>query len=245
MTSFGASINILMQSNSNEVIREFFDGALRTRIFTDPDYAYSFEARFRLDHALSPKLFSQQPPMHFHPYQDEFIRVVTGSLVVDVNGKRHVLTPDDEELCVRAWSNHRLYPLYPVDPPTNSTNGSTLETKVRVRGQQSHRSFQEDILFLENLTGYQEDIVMNKKPLSLLQVVCMFDAGGSYLSPPQWLPLGQHISRFMSVLVGRWLGGLLGYQPYYFKWSSDWGLACEKMKTSVFQRRFADRGKSV
>ncbi|KAI0160771.1 hypothetical protein GGR57DRAFT_456282 [Xylariaceae sp. FL1272] len=234
-----------MQPDSPEMIREFYDGALQTQIFSEPNYAYAFEARFQLDHALSPKLFSQQPPLHFHPYQDEFIRVILGTLVVDVNGKRLVLTPDDGELCVKAWSNHRLYPLYPVEHTANSADASPKETKVYIKGQQSNRAFQEDLLFLENWAGYLDDVVMNNKQISFLQVLCMFDAGGSYLSPPHWLPLGQQISRAFGILFGRWLGGLMGYQPYYLKWSSDWELACEKMKSSVFQRRFADRGKTV
>ena len=45
----------------------------------------------------------------------------------------------------------------------------------------------------------------------------------------------------MGVVIGRWLGGLLGYQPFYRKWTTDWDLACSKMETSIFQRRFADR----
>jgi hypothetical protein len=71
----------------------------------------------------------------------------------------------------------------------------------------------------------------------------MFDAGGSYLSPPPWLPFGQFFSRTTGVVVGRYLGGMMGYQPYYKKWSTDWTLACDKMEKSIFQRRFADRSK--
>jgi len=33
----------------------------------------------------------------------------------------------------------------------------------------------------------------------------------------------------------------MGYQPFYKKWTGDWEVACGKMETSVFQRRFARR----
>jgi hypothetical protein len=71
----------------------------------------------------------------------------------------------------------------------------------------------------------------------------MFDAGGSYLSLPWWIPFGRMLSMALSILIGRWMGALMGYQPYYQKWSVDWDLACTRMETSIFQRRFADRNK--
>lgn len=69
----------------------------------------------------------------------------------------------------------------------------------------------------------------------------MFDAAGSYVSLPGWLPFGRIISRAAGIVVGRCIGGALGYQPYYRAWTTDWDLACEKMETSLFQRRFADK----
>ena len=71
----------------------------------------------------------------------------------------------------------------------------------------------------------------------------MFDAGGSYLSPPWWVPFGRGLSRILGIVIGRWVGALLGYQPFYSKWTSDWDLACEKMEASYLQKRFSDRNK--
>ena len=68
----------------------------------------------------------------------------------------------------------------------------------------------------------------------------MFDAGGSYLTLPWWIPFGRRLSMAAGIVVGRWIGGLLGYQPFYRQWTSDWELACHKMKGSLLQRRFAD-----
>lgn len=73
----------------------------------------------------------------------------------------------------------------------------------------------------------------------------MFDAGGSYLSLPEGVPFGSVVAMGMGITLGRWLGSLLGYQPYHRKWTrgSDWDLACDRMEKSLFQRRFAIREK--
>lgn len=70
-----------------------------------------------------------------------------------------------------------------------------------------------------------------------------FDAGGSYMSVPWWVPFGRTLSRLVGISVGQWLGGMLGYAPFYRKWATDWEKACEKMKTSYFQKSFAARAK--
>lgn len=72
----------------------------------------------------------------------------------------------------------------------------------------------------------------------------MFDAGGSYLSLPTWVPFGKYISYYvLGIGMGRWLAAILGYQPYYREWTNDarWEQACRKMETTLFQRRFAKR----
>ena len=73
----------------------------------------------------------------------------------------------------------------------------------------------------------------------------MFDAGGSYMTLPWWVPFRGRVSQLAGIVIGRWLGGIAGYQPFYRKWSDDWQLACEKMETCVFLRRFADRAKTA
>ncbi len=69
----------------------------------------------------------------------------------------------------------------------------------------------------------------------------MFDAGNSYLSPPWWIPFRALIGLFFGIVVGRWIGSLLGYAPFYPEWTSDWQGACDKMEQSWFHRRFAIR----
>lgn len=69
----------------------------------------------------------------------------------------------------------------------------------------------------------------------------MFDAGDSYLSPPWWVPFRTLVGFWMGVILGRWIGGLLGYAPYYPEWTTDWDAACDKMEQSWFHRRYAVR----
>lgn len=67
----------------------------------------------------------------------------------------------------------------------------------------------------------------------------MFDAGGSYLALPWYIPFGKTISMGMSIFLGRWVGGFLGYQPFHKEWTNEWDIACSKMRESMFHRKFA------
>ena len=60
---------------------------------------------------------------------------------------------------------------------------------------------------------------------------------------PWYVPFRRRASQILGIIVGRWLGGLLGYQPFYRKWSTDWPLAEAKMRTSLFHRRLLSRDK--
>ena len=70
----------------------------------------------------------------------------------------------------------------------------------------------------------------------------MFDGGDSYLTLPSWVPCRKALARGLGVLVGRWIGGLLGYQPFYPEWTSDWPEACREMASRWTQHRFARLG---
>lgn len=92
---------------------------------------------------------------------------------------------------------------------------------------------------MENWYYYLNDVIMNNVKMDIIQLMSvsvaqrpfenhkrepcglwciqMFDAGGSYLSFPSWVPFGRYTSRIIGIVVGRWLGGALRYQPYYRK----------------------------
>jgi hypothetical protein len=99
-----------------------------------------------------------------------------------------------------------------------------------------------DQAFFENWYGYQEDIMLRGVTPDPIQVLSMFDSGDSYLSPPTWVPFRHFLGRCMGIVVGRWIGGLLGYAPFHPEWTTDWDAACTKMEQTWTQRRFAVRG---
>lgn len=41
--------------------------------------------------------------------------------------------------------------------------------------------------------------------------------------------------------MGRWIGGLLGYRPFFKEYTTDWQYAVKKMESSFFTRRLVGR----
>ncbi|KAI0814718.1 hypothetical protein GGR55DRAFT_444814 [Xylaria sp. FL0064] len=236
-----------------------FEGGIITRIIDHPhdsSRAFAYEVTFHLNHPRILAVAAQKPPLHFHPYQEEYVEVLEGRLAVEVEGVEHVLGPSHGEFKLRPWCNHRLY------SPVTDVRGQQLpdkeykdeeeeeegddgwdgeKTVFLLSGQDTDEMFRLDTVFFENWYAYQDLVVVKGEKINLVQVMSMFDAGGSYLSLPTWIPFSRTIARGLGIVVGRWLGGLLGYQPFYEKWTTDWDLACRKMEMSVFHRRFAKR----
>ncbi|KGO64140.1 hypothetical protein PITC_087260 [Penicillium italicum] len=147
---------------------------------------------------------------------------------------------DSRVVVIKPFKDHRLYPLS-LD---RQEDGNTV-VKFLLSGEKTDSVFELGPVFFENWYRYQDDVDVNGAKIDLIQLFSTFDAGGSYISLPWWVPFGQTVSRTMALVVGRWVGGLLGYQPFYRKWTSDWDMACQKMESSFFQRRFADRSKKM
>ncbi|KAI1308774.1 hypothetical protein F5Y03DRAFT_81682 [Xylaria venustula] len=224
-----------------------FEGGIVTRIIDHPhnsSRAFAYEVTFHLRHPRILAVAAQKPPLHFHPYQEEYIEILEGRLAVEVDGVEHILGPENGEFKLRPWCNHRLY------SPVTDVQGHAMayeegwdgeKTVFLLSGQDTDEMFRLDTVFFENWYAYQDLIVVKGEKINLVQVMSMFDAGGSYLSLPTWIPFSRTVARGLGIVVGRWIGGLLGYQPFYKKWTTDWNLACQKMEMSIFHRRFADR----
>ncbi|KAH6655954.1 hypothetical protein BKA67DRAFT_562256 [Truncatella angustata] len=213
-----------------------FEGAILTRVLpADARRAFSFEIIFYPDHPRLRNLPSK-PPEHFHPLQEEYVSVSEGALAVEVEGVEHILRPGDPEFTLRRGVNHRLYPFR-----------SEICSRVRclLSAEEISSAFALDLVFFENWYAYQEQVVIHGAKLDLIQVMSMFDAGDSYLTLPWFVPMRSLVSRVMSIVLGRWAGSLLGYQPFYKEWTTDWDLACEKMETCILQRRFSDKNKTA
>lgn len=77
-----------------------------------------------------------------------------------------------------------------------------------------------------------------------MQPVQIMDGGDAYSVPPKWVPFRRFIGYWGSVALGRWLGGLLGYKPFFKEYTTDWDYAVAKMKGSWFQRHLVEESYS-
>lgn len=210
------------------------NGAVVVRVLEDSQNAFTFEVTFFNQHPQLISAASRKAPLHFHPYQEEYVKVLEGALCVQIQGKARTVQPEDGTIRIPPWANHNIYP--PKD-------GKFEKTKVLLWADQTAETFKLDLIFFTNWYGIQDEILLEGKGVNLLQVMSTFDAGGSYLSLPSWIPFGQYIAMALGVILGRWVGGMIGIQPYYQKWTTDWNTACERMEKSYFQRRFAKKPK--
>jgi mannose-6-phosphate isomerase-like protein (cupin superfamily) len=207
----------------------------------DSTRQFQFEVVVYPDH---PRLRGlPKPPAHFHPYQEEYFTVVQGALLVEIEGVERLVEPGGGEFVIRRGANHRLC------FPSSTTLGLTAQEQGPIcfymSAERTDNMTALDLVFFENWYAYQEEVVVHGKRLDLIQMLCTWDAGASYLTLPWWVPFRSSVSRALGVVVGRWLGGLLGYQPFHKGWTMDWELACSKMEASVFHRRFAERAKTA
>ncbi|KAI1377103.1 hypothetical protein F4677DRAFT_444908 [Hypoxylon crocopeplum] len=196
-----------------------FEGGISTRVITHPshpDRVFAYEVTFLLQHPRVVSVASLKPPLHFHPHQEEYVQVLEGRLALEIEGKEHVLGPEDGEMPVRPWTNHRLY-----SPVADDTEAELKVTRFMLSAESTPELFRLDTVFFENWYAYQDQIVVKGEKIDLVQVMSMFDAGGSYLSLPRWIPFSRTIARALGILS-----------------------ACRKMEMSIFQRRFADRSKT-
>ncbi|KAI1178071.1 hypothetical protein F4777DRAFT_141398 [Nemania sp. FL0916] len=216
---------------------EVLNGAVCARLSHLPDRSFTIEAT--LDLVKGERFFGQKPPLHFH-VQKEYIECTQGKIGLELDGNEHVLTADDGRFEIQPYVDHRSYPL-----PLSRQDAGVTTVKFLLSAEKTEAVFELNPIFFENWYRYQDEVVVRGARVDLVQVFCTFDAGGTYVSFPRWVPFGQSISIALGVMVGRCLGsGLLGYQPFYRKWTTDWDLACRKMETSIFQRRFSDRAKT-
>ncbi|KAI0468867.1 hypothetical protein F4859DRAFT_186781 [Xylaria cf. heliscus] len=226
-----------MEYSESDQVVEVLGGAVKTRVIYHSERSFAFEVT--LDLVKGADFFIHKPPLHFHANQDEYIQALEGKTALELEGREIVLTPGEPEFCIKAWANHRSYPL------TGARQEGTSTVKFLLSGAKTPEPFHLNLLFFENWYKYQENVIKRQGKIDFMQVFSTFDAGGTYLSPPYWMPFGQRLSQMSAILIGRWLGGLLGYQPFYREWSTHWDVACQQMRTCLFQSRFAIRPKTI
>lgn len=77
-------------------------------------------------------------PYHFHPYSDEYMTIVLGSMDIILSGKKYTLTPESGEFHIPKGQRHSLY----------SAKG--IETHFRERadpGAEPHNQFFSDMFY--------------------------------------------------------------------------------------------------
>lgn len=158
--------------------------------------------------------------------------MLEGSLYVDKGSERVLLTPTSDELAVGAWVRNRVIP-----GPLSTDQQKTV---FLLSGPAAQGARMLDYVFYENYYRYMDGQVVSGNPIELIQILCMFDAGGSCVALPWFIPFGMTLSRALGIVVGRWIGSRLGYQPYYKEWTTDWETASARMRTSISQRKYAD-----
>lgn len=73
----------------------------------------------------------------------------------------------------------------------------------------------------------------------------IMDGGDAYTPAPAIFgPFRRTIGYWTSVAIGRWLGGLLGYKPFFKEYTTDWDYAVAKMRGSFFQRHLVENAYS-
>ncbi|OCL14902.1 hypothetical protein AOQ84DRAFT_370878 [Glonium stellatum] len=197
-------------SNAGGSIVLAFKGAIQAKTVPHATRTFMVEVTFDTHHlrlAEIMQFLDKKPPAHFHPYQTKFFQVLEGNITIKIDGKARVITPSDGEVHVNPWVHHRSY-----SAPVTQQN----ITKFLINGSDTLESNLLDTVFIQNWYGYQDQVVLYGGKVDPIQVLSMFDASGSCLSLPWYVPFNRTISRvLLGVIIGRWLGGLLEYQPFH------------------------------
>ena len=89
-----------------------------------------------------------------------------GALGLTLGTQERILRPGDGEICIPAWTHHRIFPV-PVD------EGGKI--RFSLAGQQTEKSYRLDTGFLQNWYGYQDEVVMKGGKMDMVQVLCVSD----------------------------------------------------------------------
>ena len=97
-------------ASSNRLLKPFYSlkQAVSARLLQHPDRSFAIEVT--LDLIKGAEFFNRKPPVHFH-MQEEYIESTQGSLGLEIEGKELVLKPEDGRFDIKAYMNHRSYPI--------------------------------------------------------------------------------------------------------------------------------------
>jgi len=167
------------------------------------------------------------PPPHLHRYQTEFFKVEEGIMGVNIDGQIFKKTPEDPEFSIPPNVFHGFF-RHPESPGPMT---------VVLSSSDSGRDYKLDRVFFENWYGFWHDSSVYYGGMNYIQWLQIYDAGDAYPYVPPWVPFRENVSYCWGVAIGRWLGGMLGYKPFYKEYTTDWGYAVAKMRSHFWQRR--------
>lgn len=148
-----------------------------------PERSFVFDVAMDIEKGKS-FFFARKPPGHFH-FQEEYIEVTEGTLAVEVEGRELSLTAADGVFTVRPYVNHRLYP-----KPLSEQDGGGHVIKFLLSGQKMPQAYNMDVIFFENWYKYQDHVVVDKAPISLIQVMSVsFPTNWAVISPDRAMML--------------------------------------------------------
>nr|ANM86573.1 cupin RmIC-type protein [Cladonia uncialis subsp. uncialis]AUW31356.1 putative cupin RmIC-type [Cladonia uncialis subsp. uncialis] len=171
------------------------------------------------------------PLLHFHQFQTEYFRVEAGLMGIHVDGVEKAVTAEDGEISVKAGSIHQFF----IHPDSQG------DMTVYLSASDSGMDFQLDRIFFENWYGYWHDALLHDGGLNLFQYLAIQDGGDAYTPAPAWVPFRRTVGYWTCVILGRWIGGMLGYRPFFREYTTDWDYAVAKMRGSFFQRHLVEQ----
>ncbi|KAI9740354.1 MAG: hypothetical protein M1834_004933 [Cirrosporium novae-zelandiae] len=217
-------------------------GGLITTEFLEPSPGRSYLLRQTYKHKLdgpvpeslrrlfdSPKR-PRGPGLHFHQYQTEYFHVESGLMGIEVDGVMHKIGVEDGEILIKPGSVHRFF----IHPD------STEDLVVYLSASDSGKDYQLDRTFLENFYGYWHDATLYYGGPNWIQALAILDSGDSYVAPPSWVPFRRTLGYWGCVVLGRWVGGILNYKPFFREYTTDWDYAMAKISGSYFQRHMIE-----
>ncbi|GAA5825277.1 hypothetical protein JCM11251_006915 [Rhodosporidiobolus azoricus] len=201
--SFLASKPALSRPNTTEDGgRAYFGGAMVLWSEETPEGRFVSRHLFKGDspHTNKGKESIATPPLHYHIYQTETLEVLSGKMCYILSGKEDVAKKGDKIVLPPGPENaHTFW--------RSTEDDEDLMMAATVSGGPNEGFCDE---FISNFYGYLSSVTMAGQSPSLFQMLHFLDDADVVLADP---PFG--LGRVLNVVLGRWLGSLLGYKTRY------------------------------
>ncbi|MCJ1369801.1 hypothetical protein MMC20_001013 [Loxospora ochrophaea] len=153
------------------------------------------------------------PPMHWHWYQDEFFTIKRGAFIFTLEGKDIHRHANDGLGAIKIPKGFRH--TFRVDQDCQEDRCEIEFTADDVgKGGLSETIFR-------NIYGYLDDCEKNKCAPSPVQMLLLFDSAEMSLALPGPRWIANPVSWLLGIVVGRWLGRVLGYKVSYPEYSEE------------------------